>query len=178
MAQRSRNTNRTHGLDVTISRLVPNFSKVPDQNFLFHESLTYSIVAGQRIRAFAGINFLAPAKGGVTRYGFHTGFLAGSKNPTAGLIYGPVLFHIVNKTAYDNGALRNYHNTGLAFALGVYYVPVSQFVLSTKIAPAIYHYSVRKKNDIKVIDNNSDSRSETFYMGFYNLVSLSVGYRF
>jgi len=101
MAQRSRNTNRTHGLDVTISRLVPNFSKVPDQNFLFHESLTqnflfhesltYSIVAGQRIRALAGINFLAPAKGGVTRYGFHIGFLAGSKNPTSGLIYGPVL---------------------------------------------------------------------------------------
>jgi len=66
----------------------------------------------------------------------------------------------------------------LAFALGVYYVPVSQFVLSTKIAPAIYHYSVRKKNSIPVIDNNSDSRSETFYMGFYNLLSLSVGYRF
>lgn len=177
-AQRYRNTNHMHGLDVTISRLVPNFSKVPDQNFLFHESLTYSIVAGQRIRAFAGINFLAPAKGGVTRYGFHIGFLAGSKNPTAGLIYGPVLFHIVNKTAYDNGALRNYHNTGLAFAVGVYYVPVSQFVLSTKIAPALYHYSVRKKNDIKVIESNVDSRSVTFYMGFYNLLSLSVGYRF
>mgnify|MGYP007095242432 CR=1 FL=1 len=176
--QRGRNVSRYNGIDISLSRLVPDLFNTPDHNFLFHESISYSRIVGQHIRAYAGINFLAPAKDGVTRYGFHVGFNAGSKNPEFGILYGPTFFHMVNKTAYDNGALRNYHNTGLAFGLGIYYVPVSQIVFSSKIAPAIYHYNFKKKNDIPVVDNNNDTRSQTFYLGFYNLISFSAGYRF
>lgn len=169
---------RYNGIDITVSRIIPYINKPQGQEFLMHESITYSIVAGERVRALAGINFLFPAKDGVTRYGFHAGFLAGSTKPVFGLLYGSTLFHIVNKRAYDNGALRNYHNTGIAVVLGCYYVPFNRFVFSTKIAPALYHFNFKKVNDIPVIEGNSDTRSETFYVGFYQLLSFSIGYRF
>ncbi len=174
----SRHTQYLNGIDVTVSRIVPYFNKPQGQDFLMHESITYSIVVGERVRALAGINFLFPAKDGVTRYGFHAGFLSGSTDPVFGMLYGATLFHMVNKRAYDNGALRNYHNTGVAVTFGCYYVPFDRIVLSGKIAPALYHYNFRKVNNIPVVEGNSDTRSETFYMGFYQLLSFSIGYRF
>lgn len=179
-AQRINGHHKQHfnGIDITVSRVIPYFNKPQGQDFLMHESITYSIVAGERIRALAGINFLFPAKDGVTRYGFHAGILAGSTNPVFGMLYGSTFFHIINKRSYDNGALRNYHNTGISVAVGCYYVPFDRFVFSTKIAPALYHYNFKKINDIPVIDGNADTRSETFYVGFYQLLSFSIGYRF
>lgn len=177
-AQRNKLSSGNHGIDITISRVVPFLQEPPPQNFLFHESITYSFVAGENFRIFVGINFLAPAKDGITRYGFNSGFLAGSKNYRYGIIYGPTLFHIVSKTAYENGALRNYHNTGLAFNVGAYYVPFNHIVLSTKIAPALYIYNFKKVNNIPVIANNADTRSQTIYGGFYHFLSFSFGYRF
>ncbi len=175
-AQRPKMTGYTHGVDFALSQTVPGLSS-GEYDDLLHESLSYSIVAGDNFRVFLGVNFLLPPKKNEIKFGFQTGFLSGSKKNRFGIIYGPNLFYLMNRIKYSSGAIQNQNSWGFAFSLGCYFVPWDQIVISTKISPAVYNYSIKDVND-KFPNYSSIPKSEGLYFGYYDFISLSVGYRF
>lgn len=175
-AQRPKMTGYTHGVDLAFSQTVPGLSS-GEYDDLLHESLSYSVVAGENFRVFLGVNFLLPPVKNEIKFGFQTGFLSGLKRSRLGVIYGPNLFYLMNRVKYSSGAIQNLNSWGFAFSLGCYYVPFDQFVISTKISPAVYNYSIKDVND-HLPNYTSIPKSEGLYFGYYDFLSIAVGYRF